>query len=690
MEPMLKEAEDGRPGEQKQQVQAKKADKKWQDNQGAAAENARKRSESMQQQREDTGIEAQQQQEANESSADDNADTQTLGEGNNPAARSEGHGDSTNTAEAIHTLSGRSVGNRKGQGQHMRDAKYGRKKQISQKKVDMVEQIVKLRAENQELRVELQQLKQGTGTSIDQVNTDKHNTYTERSMGQALCPACAGYLLWLSEQHKRKTNDCLVASNDMESNNENEQFNVKDGERLDEGGEADIDNEVMILTSAVDTPLPDTPENERSERSKHETTQHTEGNMRNGKTNRITAHRSDEGRWTGEVQVSTNDHHSSREVSLRRGKDNEHSDQGLDGQTYRTNEWHNHEQERMHPYWREQRGSRQETGWRGQRWRTQRDKEIPPQSTAEERDEQNHHAQKPTIRYNGQRPKGIRRNRTTIILNSRLQGQQPQDMEGAGWKPWAERQQLIQETSQYTGSGYEQTRRNQPRPVNQRQEWRNSFQMRKGKRRGEWEQEVRQRPQRQWNRGYGNGNTIMTDRRWNEDAQWRPHEQGRRAQPTCEISQEQDREPEARARGQPLDQRNYSRVRRSCQQEWGAEAAQPEGRYDPLSVRHENEQGREDEAREDYPSHSRQHIQSRDTNQRRLVMEEETNQPPEQRRVYIRTENQEQQELAYDQLPREKEFHQTSKEQTRMKTWRERMGPQTGFWRQSRYLETMV
>ena len=71
-------------------------------------------------------------------------------------------------------------------------------------------------------------------------------------------------------------------------------------------------------------------------------------------------------------------------------------------------------------------------------------------------------------------------------------------------------------------------------------------------------------------------------------------------------------------------------------------------------------------------------------------MEEETNQPPEQRRVYIRTENQEQQELAYNQLPRQEEFYQTSKEQTRMKTWRERMGPQTGFWRQSRYLETMV
>ena len=164
---------------------------------------------------------------------------------------------------------------------------------------------------------------------------------------------CTGYLLWPSEQHKGKTSNYLLASNDMESNNENEQFNVKDAESLEGGREADQANEAMILAPAVYTPLPDTPEDERSERSKHEAAQRTsqvalsvcqvgldsaqrhqrrpagwrplitEENMRNGKTNRIAGHWSDEGRWAGEVQISTSSHHNIREVSLAGGKDHE-------------------------------------------------------------------------------------------------------------------------------------------------------------------------------------------------------------------------------------------------------------------------------------------------------------------------------------------------------------------------------
>ena len=185
------------------------------------------------------------------------------------------------------------------------------------------------------------------------------------------------------------------------------------------------------------------------------------------------------------LQISTSRHHNSREGSLGSGKDHEHSDQGLVAPTYGTNEWQNHEQERMHQEQWEQRGSRQETGWSGQRWRTQREMEIPSQSAAEERDERNYHTRKSTTRYNGQRRNGVRRNQTTIILNSRLQRQQLQDREGAGRKPWPERQQLMQETSQRIGADYEQTQRNQPRSGNQRQERWGSFQMMKGKRRGE-------------------------------------------------------------------------------------------------------------------------------------------------------------------------------------------------------------
>ena len=108
-------------------------------------------------------------------------------------------------------------------------------------------------------------------------------------------------LLWLSEQHKGKASNYLSPSNDMESNNENEQFNVKDAEVLEGRREADKANEVTILASAVDTLLPDTPEDEGSERRKHEASRHTEEDMRNGKTNRITGHRSDEERRTGDV-----------------------------------------------------------------------------------------------------------------------------------------------------------------------------------------------------------------------------------------------------------------------------------------------------------------------------------------------------------------------------------------------------
>ena len=110
---MLEEAEDGRPGEQKQQVQANKANKNRQDNRGMAAEKTGKRTESMQQQREDTGAQARKQQEVHESSADDNVDTQTPEEGSNPAAHSEGDGDSTKTAEDRHAHSRRSAGSRK-------------------------------------------------------------------------------------------------------------------------------------------------------------------------------------------------------------------------------------------------------------------------------------------------------------------------------------------------------------------------------------------------------------------------------------------------------------------------------------------------------------------------------------------------------------------------------------------------
>ena len=497
------------------------------------------------------------------------------------------------------------------------DSKHNKRKQLAKKKVDMAEQIAKLQAENQALRVEVQQLKRGPSITVDQENMTTHSLRTEHRMGQALCPACAGYLLWISGEHKEKSNEndastgkIPVRKEDGQTKDMSEESPVRkeDGQTKDMSEESqgtkekqhyakeaaetqgvEKSSEVMTIAVASDIPLPDTPEKATDEDSEDESTQSIKERDRAGASQVVGKKGNDQ---TEEIEVldetvvhsssrsGTNAKHSMGDTSGV-GANGEHVERAPQLGTQRTIMSQTY---MMRAKNQTQEGYEREhgQGYEGDRSRRQSQGRRPwvrsHKTTSTMEGDALHHHIKTTTGYSGQKLGGIRRYQTTIITNSRLQQQrQHRDHPEDGNAP-AKRSQHVPDSH-----GWKQT--DDTRMGNRGMGTHNREPPERHHLQGPWGRHTGRRQEEK-----GSGDRV--------DPQWRWQNRGHRRQVNYDGNQRQQTRAE--------EWKGYAQWNRyhtgSDEQESAGSRKHPMGQWDRRPMRKENGQHREDKERSDYTS----------------------------------------------------------------------------------------